>query len=281
MGDAERGPLAMAKVTLNLAGRPLTFETGTRVEGCMPPHVSVPKPGPCPGGKRAKKGATAIAKAVIGGRKAIADTKAAKDAARKKLAKELALKLAKGEGFEADPDVVAEMFTSQINADSPPMNLAKMGINGPGYENMFNNPMRDIPRKEMPAMPPTVDKLIPLIHDLGAMGIDVELIEDVDPRTLRPVQTELSAPKVAFLADKMKDGWMKGGAIIVSEEDGIGDGHHRWAASALARMKYEQGVPGYKPMNVTVLKVKTPLDKLLPILQKHSGERKGLDEKPA
>ena len=61
-------------VTLMVAGKPLTFNTRTRVEACMPPHVSTPKPGPCPGSKRASKGAKAIVKAIGGRKKATAES---------------------------------------------------------------------------------------------------------------------------------------------------------------------------------------------------------------
>lgn len=271
----------MAKVTLNLAGRPLTFETGTRVEGCLPPHVSIPKPGPCPGGKRAKKGATAIAKAVTGRKKAVADTTAKEKARRSKLAAELTQKLAKGDKVQADADLIAEMFSSgHITENSPPMNLAKLGVNGPGNETLFDKPLRDIPRKEMPALPDTVAKMLPFLLELGRRGIKVELVEDMDPRQIRSVQTELSAPKVAYLANAMKDGWKEGGAMIISRENALGDGHHRWAGAAMARMLHEQGAEGYKPMGVTALKVDLPIDELLKIMNEYSGERKSLEEKP-
>jgi len=267
--------------TLIIAGRPVTFRAGQRVEACLPPHVPSPRPGPCPGGKKARKAADLIKKAVSGRGRAVADTKAAKAAQRKKLAAELTDKLARGEGFEADADVVAEMFGGgHITPDSPPMNMAKMGVKGPGNENLFNKPLRDIPRDKMPALPDTVAGLIPLIQELGRRGIKAELIDGMDPRKIKPVQTELSAPKVAKLAGFMKQGWKPGGAMIISRENGLGDGHHRWAGASVARMLHEQGVEGYNPVGVTALKVDLPIDDLLAIMEEFSGPKKSLTEKP-
>lgn len=266
--------------TLIIAGRPVTFRMGQRVEACMPPHVSSPKPGPCKGGKKAKRLAETVKKAVGGRARAVADTKSAKAAQRKKLAKDLVLRMAAGEKFEADPDVVATMFTDEITPDSEPMNMALMGVRGPGNENLFNKPLRDIPRDKMPALPDTVAGLIPLIQELGKRGVKVELIDGMDPREIKPVQTELSAPKVAKLAGFMKKGWKPGGAMIISRENGLGDGHHRWAGASVARMLHEQGVEGYSPVGVTALKVDLPIDDLLAVMEEFSGPKKSLTEKP-
>lgn len=265
--------------TLIIAGRQVTFRTGQRVEACMPPHVSVPKPGPCPGGKRAKKLAETARKAVGGQARARADIASGK-ARRINQARDNVRKLAAGEGFEADPDVVAQMFDSEIGPDSPPMNLALMGVTGKGNENLFNKPLRDIPRDQMPALPDTVAGLIPLIQELGRMGVKVELIDDMDPREIKPVQTELSAPKVAKLARLMKKGWKPGGAMIISREGALGDGHHRWAGASVARMLHEQGVEGYSPVGVTALKIDLPIDELLAVMERFSGPKKSLTEKP-
>jgi hypothetical protein len=202
-------------------------------------------------------------------------------AARARLAKQLTVRLAAGERFDAEPDVVADMFTREITPDSPPMNLALMGVRGEGNENLFNKPLRDIPRDQMPALPDTVAGLIPMIQELGRMGVKVDLVDNLDPREIKPVQTELSAPKVAKLAGYMREGWKPGGAMIISRENGLGDGHHRWAGAAVAAMLHQQGVKGYKPVGVTALKVDLPIDDLLAVMEKFSGPKKSINEKPA
>jgi hypothetical protein len=57
---------AAPAVTLRILGRPLTFHSTSRIEACKPPHVPVPKPGPCPGPRKAgsavKKATRAVAK---------------------------------------------------------------------------------------------------------------------------------------------------------------------------------------------------------------------------
>lgn len=51
----------MPNVTLVILGRPVTFTT--RVEGCRPPHVAIPHPGPCKGTGRLRKTGKPKAKA--------------------------------------------------------------------------------------------------------------------------------------------------------------------------------------------------------------------------
>lgn len=53
-------------ITLSILGRLVTFRSNSRIEGCLPPHVPVPKPGPCPGARKAgstvRKAAQTVAK---------------------------------------------------------------------------------------------------------------------------------------------------------------------------------------------------------------------------
>ena len=263
------------KVTLMVAGKPITFTQ--RVEACMPPHVSIPKPGPCPGSKRARKAAKSVAKAVVGRKKAVADTAQAQAAERKKMAKQLMIRMAAGEKFEIDPAGVPDLL-EELNG-APPMNMAAMQISGENNKNLFQHHLRDIPRDQMPALPDNVADLMPLVQELGRRGVKAELVE-LDPRDIQATQSQLSAPKVAKMAGFMKNGWKPGGAMIVSRENALGDGHHRWAGAAMAAIMHEQGVEGFKPVKVTALKVDLPIDDLLAVMNEFSGPRKGLDEKP-
>lgn len=267
-------------MTLMVAGRPLTFTS--RIEGCKPPYISKAQPGVCPGSgkaKKAAKGARGIAKAVVGRKKAVAEQKESRAAEKAKKAAEQVDKLGRGEKFDAHPEDMEALMEMLRGDDIPPMNLAKMQVLGDANKNMFQHHLRDIPRKEMPTVPGTVAEMMPLIQELSRRGIKVELVE-MDPREIQMVQSELSAAKVAHMTHSMRNGWMPGGATVISRENALGDGHHRFAGAAMAAVLHEQGVPGYKPVKIMALKVDLPVDELLAVLNEHSGERKGLDEKP-
>lgn len=262
-------------VTLFLAGKPLTFTT--RVEGCKPPYVPRAQPGVCPGSGKAKKSAGKIAKAVVGRKKAVAESQATDKAERTKKAYQAVIKIAAGEKFSAEPDLMPEIL--EILKDVPPMNLKMMQVEGKGNENLFQHALRDIPRDKMPALPDTVEGLQPLMDELTRRGVKFELV-DVDPRELQAIQTELSAPKVAKMAGFMKNGWKEGGAMVISKEGAVGDGHHRWAGAAMAAMLHAQGVEGYKPVRVKALKIDLGVDDMLAIMEEFSGPKKSIKEAP-
>lgn len=257
------------QVTLIVAGKPLTFTHGAdRVEACLPPHVPVPRKGPCKGHGELDKLKKSVKRA-----QAVSSDRAA----RKNLAKQYMIRMAAGEKFDVDPKDAPDLIEALNGA--PPMNLAHVQITGKGNEHLFQRPLRDIPRDQMPALPDTVEGLVPLIHELGRRGVKVELI-DVDPRTLQATQSELSAPKVAKMAGFMKSGWKPGGAMIVSRELALGDGHHRWAGASMAALLHEQGVPGYQPVQAKALKIDLPIDDLLKVMNEFSGPRKSITEAP-
>lgn len=260
-------------VTLMVAGKPLTFST--RVEGCLPPHVSVPTPGPCPGGKRARKGAQAVKRAVIGRRKAVADRATEDKVERVRKAYQAVLDIAMKEDTEVEPDLMPDI--AEILKTVKPMNLKHLQIKGKGNENLFQHALRDIPRDQMPALPDTVEKLKPLMEELTQRGVKFEIVE-IDPRELQAIQTELGAHKVAKLAEAMKGGWSQDGVMVISKDKAVGDGHHRWAAAALASMLHEQGVPGYKPMKVRALQIDLDVDDMLAVMEKYSGPKKSMTE---
>jgi hypothetical protein len=277
-----------------VAGKPLTFTPEVRVEACKKFKIGGRyPPGPCPGeGKPGKDGGggTTVKKPGV---KAIPRggdivKRASELAERKRVVGQYLKDLShdngkdengddkpKGRKFTAKPEYMPELMR-QLDGGHP-TNLAHMQIEG--HKNLFQHSLRDIPRDQMPALPDNIAELMPFIQELGRRGVKVELV-DIDPKDIQATQTQLSAPKVAKLARLMKNGWKEGGAILLSRENALGDGHHRWAGAAMASMLHEQGVPGYKPMRPKALKVDLPIDDLLAIMNEFSGPRKGLDEKP-
>jgi hypothetical protein len=294
------------KVTLMIAGKPLTFMSETRIEGCV--RGNVVSRGPCPKkgplkptgvvksvAKKAAIGGRAIAKASSGRKRAEEEHEASLKAERQKIAKQLMIRMAAGEKFDVDPDdypalvdglndpQLVEQAEKEVKASGktpePFLNLALGQIKGKGNEGLFAKPLRDIPRDQMPALPDNVKDLVPFMKALTLQGVDFEIV-DLDPREIRSVQSQLIAPKVAKMSGYMKSGWKPGGLMIVSEENALGDGHHRWAGAATAALLHEQGVPGYSPVKVQALRVKLPIDQLLPVMEQHSGPKKSATEKP-
>lgn len=248
----------------------------------MPPDVAVPHKGPCKGWK-GKKMLPSLAPdpGTMGPRKpgAKAAGKLSVATQRKREARKLVKALGKGEEVEADAELIHAMMQQLVGA--PPMNLAKLNVRGEKNKNLFNKPLRDIPRKGMPTFPDNVAKLMPFIQEISRRYPDlkVELVE-LDPRDIMATQSELSAPKVASMAGLMKNGWKPGGAMIVSQENALLDGHHRWAGAAVASILHEQGIPGWKPVKVMALKIDLPIDDLLALSREFSGPPKDITEKP-
>lgn len=245
----------------------------------MPPDVAVPKRGPCPGwkGKRQTPSLAPGPDLFGPGKKAKAAGKLSQAAQQKREAKKLVKQLGKGEKTTTDPAMVHAIMQQLVGA--PPINLAKLGVTGEKNKNLFDRPLRDIPRDQMPALPDNVAKLMPFIQEISRRYPDlkVELVE-MDPRGIQATQSELSAPKVAKMAGFMKSGWKPGGAMIISQENALLDGHHRWAGASVASILHEQGVPGWQPVNVTALKIDLPIDELLKLGNEFSGPRKSITE---
>lgn len=199
-------------------------------------------------------------------------------AARRAIAKQLVLRMAAGEKFSADPDVVPHLMDELSGGDS--VNMALMQLKGRGNENLFQHHMRDIPRDQMPALPDNVHDLQPFMDALVDRKIKFELVH-MNPKEIKATQSQLSGPKVAKLYGFMKSGgWKPGGAMIVSQENALLDGHHRWAGAAMASVAHELGVPDSKPVNVMALKVDLPIDELLKLGEEFSGPKKALTEAP-
>lgn len=96
-----------------------------------------------------------------------------------------------------------------------------------------------IPRTEMPQVPSGAkDEFLSV---LDRAGIKYERVT-IDPQTLHPIQSEISASKSAqiMLAEEASDKF-KGGKdkarIIISRDGYVIDGHHRWAGALMLSMR--------------------------------------------
>ena len=87
-----------------------------------------------------------------------------------------------------------------------------------------------MPRKEMPQFEDAADveKLDRAVRSLGKTVKN----RSVDPFRLRPMQRYVSYKKA-----KQIDPTNTGSRILVSDDGGIIDGHHRWAAAHLRKRK--------------------------------------------
>jgi hypothetical protein len=97
---------------------------------------------------------------------------------------------------------------------------------------LFTRDNLGIMRDQMPQVPSGAKD--EFLDEMTKRGIGV-IREDVSPRKLHPIQAEISASKTGkILRDLNQNGHKKGdGArIVVSSDNYVIDGHHRWAASA-------------------------------------------------
>jgi len=90
------------------------------------------------------------------------------------------------------------------------------------------------------------------LSHLKASGVKTEELQ-IPASQLNPTQSELNDEKVDNLAQEIKEGSIKGKPIIISSDNYILDGHHRWAA-------HKQVNPRLK---VASVKVDMPIDELL------------------
>ena len=90
-----------------------------------------------------------------------------------------------------------------------------------------------VPRSEMPQVPGS--KKAEFIAELDGKGVKATR-ESVDPKSLKPIQSEISGQKSGQMLQSMREGKLLEGdnPLIVSRDGFVVDGHHRWAA-AVAR----------------------------------------------
>jgi hypothetical protein len=128
-----------------------------------------------------------------------------------------------------------------------PVDLTNMEIKG---TQLYTRDNLGISRDKMPQIPD--DKREEWLKSLG----DTKVVEEtVKPNELHPVQSEMDVASVADKMDNILDkGWK--GSIIVSSDNYVMDGHHRWAGASLA--SFEQ-----PDLHINITRVDMPHDELL------------------
>jgi hypothetical protein len=111
---------------------------------------------------------------------------------------------------------------------------------------LFGGEGLGIQRKDMPQVP--AERRTEFLTDIARdKGIQVQR-EDVDPRTLKPVQSEVSAARSGAIYRKFADkqGIPEKQAILISNDGYVIDGHHTWAASVGYAFDFDAKLPVYR-----------------------------------
>lgn len=166
---------------------------------------------------------------------------------------------------EIDPGHLDDMLRDLPN--HPSVNLEKLQVTGAANRRMYRDHAREIPREKMPQLPENVEGLSEFRKALDGTKA---VMEEVDPRTLRPTQNQLDSVKVGMIYDAIKTGGYRKDSVLFCSRDGeILDGHHRWGAAAAA-------VATGSDIKVRVMRVDTDIDTLLGIANSVSLERKAM-----
>jgi len=115
----------------------------------------------------------------------------------------------------------------KMGAKAPPVfDLCKLSVEG---TNLFCAESKGIPRIQMPQFDKEQTKKFR--HYLQAKGYEISKEKEF-ASYLRATQNELNGTKVAGIANAMITGKLKGKEprLVVSRDNYILDGHHRWAA---------------------------------------------------
>lgn len=163
--------------------------------------------------------------------------------------------LAAGRTANVDPDEVGPLLDMAAKRKDNP-DLTELHVNG---TMAFGDDGLGILRKDMPQLDARAPEYV---ADLRKRGIKVTH-EQVDPQTLKPTQMGVSASKVGQLMPQFRDGSMQAKQAadpswrsIVSNDNYILDGHHRWGAA----LGYSFENPSFK---VDITRVDLPMSQLL------------------
>jgi len=142
---------------------------------------------------------------------------------------ERADKLAKGERIQVTKSEAKKIMKIMAKRDDDP-DLTNMHI-----ENtlLYDEDNLGIPRNKMPQVPS--DTKAVFISEMQKRGARVQR-GVADPAKLHPIQKEMSASKVGLIMKRLREKGMKtgdDGRIIISKDNYVIDGHHRWAAAAM------------------------------------------------
>lgn len=112
-------------------------------------------------------------------------------------------------------------------------NLIKVHVEGTPIFDKFN---LGIPRSKMPQIPKNLREQF--LESVEAVGVKVTS-ESVDPMLLHPSQMEVSARAVGVrLLEHEQDARKTFGAVIVSKDGFVMDGHHHWALMAAVALDH-------------------------------------------
>lgn len=142
---------------------------------------------------------------------------------------ERANKLANGERIQVTKSEAKKIMKIMARREDDP-DLTNMHI-----ENtlLYDEDNLNIPRNKMPQVPS--DTKAVFIAEMEKRGTRIQR-GVADPAKLHPIQKEMSASKVGLIMKRLRDKGMKtgdDGRIVISKDNYVIDGHHRWAAAAM------------------------------------------------
>jgi|GEM_PF-4829795 len=142
---------------------------------------------------------------------------------------ERAEKLANGERIQVTKKEAKKIMKIMAKREDNP-DLTNMHIED---TQLYDEDNLGIPRNQMPQVPS--DTKAVFISEMEKRGARVQR-GVADPSKLHPIQAEMSASKVGLIMKSLRKKGMKtddGGRIIISKDNYVIDGHHRWAAAAM------------------------------------------------
>lgn len=170
-------------------------------------------------------------------------------------------RVAAGEQVTLPPNALKTVLSSMtLRKDHPDItNITVEGTRLMSRDNL------GIPRSEMPQIPN--NRKAEYLDLLKSRGVKVTQ-EEVAPSSLKPIQADISGTTSGQIMVRMmtsrepedKQGF--GGAIVVSKDNYVIDGHHRWAASVA--LEYAKEGSG----KMKVLRVDLPHQQLIDVTKK-------------
>ena len=142
---------------------------------------------------------------------------------------ERAEKLANGERIQVTKKEAKKIMKIMAKREDDP-DLTNMHIED---TLLYDEDNLGIPRNKMPQVPSDTKAIF--VTEMEKRGARVQR-GVADPSKLHPIQKEMSASKVGLIMKKLREKGMKtddGGRIIISKDNYVIDGHHRWAAAAM------------------------------------------------
>lgn len=137
-------------------------------------------------------------------------------------------RIARGERPSVEKKDVGPFLVQAAKRDDH-LDLTELGVAG---TLKFGGDGLGLTRSQMPQL--AGDDLDLFLGEMRAKGVKVTNV-NVNPAAMKPIQKEISAKKVAGMTQAMRDGTMSSGRIVITSDDFVLDGHHRWgAATALS-----------------------------------------------